>query len=238
VKERHLKLPEMICAEKTGPHNMLDGLPASVAERLLARQRTISLPQGGTLFEKGDAGNGCYWLRQGVLTVSASSARAQQRIIAILGPGAIVGEMAMIDGQPRSATVQAVRNSLLSFVSRAAFDDELSRHPEFYNHIMLTLAARLRQSDEDRVAATFLTVEARVARALLSFARHLGEDIGGRVRILHKVTQIDLAAMAGVSRDSVSSALAVWNRQKIVEGAGRDGYVVDEARLKMEAALK
>jgi len=142
----------------------------------------------------------------------------------------------MIDGRPRSATVQAVRDCVLTFVSRAAFTDMMNRHPELYRNIVMTLAARLRQSDDDMVASSFLTVRARVARALLEFARHLGEDVGsGRIRIRRKITQSDLAAMAGVARESVSRTLRGWLRQKILEGSSRAGYVVQEARLRGEA---
>src|SRR5215467_12506216 len=121
------------------------------------------------LFERGDPGDGCYWLLRGVLAVCVGSAAGEQRILAILGAGAIVGELAMIDGLPRSATVQALRDCELTFVSRAAFTEMLSQRPELYIDIATTLAARLRQSDEDLAASSFLTVRARVARALLQF---------------------------------------------------------------------
>ena len=87
------------------------------------------------------------------------------------------------------------------------------------------------------MASSFLTVRARVARALLVLARHLGEDLGeGRIRVQHRITQSDLAAMAGVARESVSRTVSGWNKQKILEGSSRAGYVVHEARLKREAA--
>ena len=136
----------------------------------------------------------------------------------------------------RSASVQ-VRDCALTFVGRAAFTELLRRHPEFYSDVATTLAERLRQSDEDMVASSFLTVHARVARALLQFARHLGEDMGsGRIAIRHRITQSDLAAMAGVARESVSRTLRDWHRQKLLEGSTRDGYVVHKARLDRAAA--
>jgi CRP/FNR family transcriptional regulator len=215
----------------------LGGLPREFAGSLLAGERTINLHEGETLFERGDAGDSCYWLRSGVLTVCVASAAGEQRILAILGPGAIVGELAMIDGLPRSATVQAVRACVLTFISRAALTDMLRRHPELYRDIVMTLAARLRQSDEDMVASSFLTVRARVARALLQFARQLGEDVGsGRIAIRHRITQSDLAAMAGVARESVSRTLRGWHRHKIVEGSSRAGYIVHKDRLERDAA--
>jgi CRP/FNR family transcriptional regulator len=224
--------PEMI-----GVHNLLGGLPREFAGKLLAGERMLKLREGETLFERGDAGDGCYWLRRGVLAVCVASATGEQRILAILGPGAIVGELAMIDGLPRSASVQAVRDCELTFVSRAAFTDMLRRHPDLYRDIVTTLAARLRQSDEDMVASSFLTVSARVARSLLQFAHQLGEDVGsGRILIRHRITQSDLAAMAGVARESVSRTLREWHRQKVLEGSSRAGYVVHKTRLEGAAA--
>ena len=225
-------------SEKFGPNNLLGRLPREIAGKLLATERTVTLSEGEILFERGDAGDGCYWLRRGVLKVSVESAAGEERILAILGPGAIVGELAMIDGLPRSATVHAVRPSELTFISRSAFSEMLRGSPQLYADIVKTLAGRLRQSDEDMVASTFLSVSARVARALLQFARHLGQEIGpGQLQIRHRITQSDLAAMAGVARESVSRTLRGWSRQKILEGSSRGGYVVNEARLKGEASV-
>jgi CRP/FNR family cyclic AMP-dependent transcriptional regulator len=222
-----------IAPEQVG---LLGRLPREFSGKLLAGERTIKLREGETLFERGDAGDGCYWLRSGVLTVCVTSGSGEQRILAILGPGAIVGELAMIDGLPRSATVQAVRDCVLTFVSRAALTDMLRRHPELYSDIVKTLAARLRQSDEHMAASSFLTVRARVARALLEFAGQLGEEAGsGRILIRHRITHSDLAAMAGVARESVSRTLSGWQRQKILEGSSRDGYVVHKVTLESEA---
>ena len=81
----------------------------------------------------------------------------------------------MIDGLPRSATVQAVRDSEPTFVCRAAFTEMLHQHPELYVDIVTTLAARLRQSDQDMMASSLLTVRARVARACSSSPAYFGE---------------------------------------------------------------
>ena len=163
-------------AETDRPSPSAGQASARGPRKLLLGERPLKLPEGDTLFERGDIGDGCYWLRRGVLAVYVASATGDQRILALLGQNAIVGELAMIDGLPRSASVRALRECELSFVSRAAFTDMLKRHPELYNDIVTTLAARLRQTDEDLAASSFQTVRSRVARALLQFAHHLGEE--------------------------------------------------------------
>lgn len=223
--------------EEIGLHHLLGRLPRDVSFKLLAGKRTLRLREGMTLFERGDIGDGCYWLLQGVVAVTVASASGDERILALLGPNAIIGELAMLDGLPRSASVRALRDCELAFVSRVAFTELLHRHPELYEGIVTTLAARLRQSDEDMAASSFLTVRARVARALLQFARYLGEDAGsGRVQIRYRVTQNDLAAMAGVARESVSRTLGVWRRRNVLEGAGGRGFLVHRERLEEVAA--
>src|SRR5882757_4755371 len=103
-------------------HSLLFGLPREYFSRLLAKAPVVFVKQGKTLFEIGAAADGCYYLEHGVLKVSIASPQGgAERILAILGPGAIVGELAMIDGLPRSATVQALRDSRLTFLSRSTF---------------------------------------------------------------------------------------------------------------------
>ena len=107
--------------------------------------------------------------------------------ITILGPGSIVGELAIIDGLPRSATVVAIRDCKLSFISREAFLSCIREYPETYSDLVSTLVSRLREADDAMAAASFLTVKARVARTLLELAEHLGRETeSGRIVILHK----------------------------------------------------
>ena len=145
-----------------------------------------------------------------------------ERILAILGPGALVGELAMIDAQPRSASVTAARDSELSFISRAAFEQVAAAHPDVYRHIVRLLVRRLRDTNNVVAAMSFLSLKGRVAQALLSLAEAFGNDVGsGRILIRQKVTQSDLAAMAGIARENVSRILNDWMRAEAGEPARR-----------------
>ena len=97
----------------------------------------------------------------------------------MLGPGAFVGELAMIDRMPRSATVVALRDSVLRFIGRDTFEKSVKAHPET-SALVAILAARLRQTDEALAASSFLTVKARVARALLELTEFVGKPSGPR----------------------------------------------------------
>ena len=140
-----------------GAHNLLSGLPREYSSRLMAKAHAVSLEKGKTLFEIGAAGDGCYWLEEGVLKVSIASPQGAERILAILGAGSIVGELAMLDGLPRSATVQALRDCRLTFLARSVFLEILREHPEIYRHLLAILVERLRQADDEVAAASFLS---------------------------------------------------------------------------------
>ena len=103
--------------------SILEGLPAPLIKRLLKGAEEVALQDGERLFGEGDSGDGCYWLRSGLLKVSVSSPSGEKRTLAILGPGSIVGEIAMVDGLPRSANVHAISDCTLTFVSRDAFGE-------------------------------------------------------------------------------------------------------------------
>src|SRR5262249_58757185 len=85
----------------SAPRDLLSGLPADLAERLFAKARPVRLAAGREVFAAGDPGTGCYRIDQGLLKVTVSGAGGE-RLLAIVGPRAIVGELAMLDERPRS----------------------------------------------------------------------------------------------------------------------------------------
>ena len=109
--------------------SLLSALPAHLSERLFDNASTVRLKTDEVLFLAGDAGDGCYRVDDGLLKVTMVSRSGTERILAFLGQSAIVGELSIIDGLPRSASVVAVRAAVLSFLSRAAFEDFAATHP-------------------------------------------------------------------------------------------------------------
>jgi CRP/FNR family transcriptional regulator, cyclic AMP receptor protein len=209
-------------------------LPADFAEKLFGHAETVTLPRNQTLFRAGDSGDGCYRVIDGLLKVTAPSQR--ERILAIRGPGALIGELSLIDGAPRSAAVTAIREARLSFLPRAAFETFAAVHPEIYRHICVLLARQLRNNNDALVATSFLSVKGRAARALLSLADAFGEDVGaGRILIHQKVSQSDLAAMAGIARENLSRILQEWMRDKLIKRLASYYCVENKAALEREA---
>jgi CRP-like cAMP-binding protein len=220
----------------TPPENILDALPNELSRGLFAKGRILSLAGGQVLFLAGAQGDGCYRLEEGLLKASVAARNGSERILAVLGPGCVVGELSMIDGAPRSASVTGLRHSKLCFVSQSDFEVFGQSHPETYRHIIAMLARRLRDTNSALAASSFLSVKGRVARALLSLADAFGKDVGsGRILIWQKVTQSDLAAMAGIARENVSRVLKDWTEHAMVSRLA--GYYCLEKKdaIKCEA---
>jgi CRP/FNR family cyclic AMP-dependent transcriptional regulator len=219
-------------------HSLLSGLPNHLSAVLFTGAKPMQLKADQLLFLAGDPGDGCYRVEDGLLKVTMVSRSGTERILAFLGTRAIVGELSMIDGRPRSASVVTVRAAKLSFLSRAAFDDFANKHPEIYKSLVTLLASRLRETDAVVAAGSFLPLRGRVACTLLELAQDFGQDVGsGRVVIRQKIGQSDLAAMAGIARENVSRILNDWKRRKLVSRLSGYYCLENKAKLQHEAEL-
>lgn len=214
-------------------NQFLASLPPEMSSGLFGKATPVKLSADELLFSAGDEGNGCYRIESGLLKLSILSEDGGERILDILGPGAIVGELSMIDAAPRSTAVYALLDSQLSFISRGAFIAFAERNPDLYRHITSLLAARVREMNDVAMAWSFLSLEGRVAYALLELAEACGEEIdGGRMLIKQKVEQSDIAAMAGIARENASRILNKLTRDKII--SRHAGYYCIEVREKVE----
>jgi CRP-like cAMP-binding protein len=217
---------------------LLSGLPEHVLASLFKSATPARLKAREILFLDGDAANGCYRVEEGLLKVTMVSRSGTERVFAILGPGAIVGELGVIDGLPRSASAVAVRHTALSFLSRAAFEEFAQEHPEIYKSLVAVIAARLRDTDAVIAAGSFLPLRGRLAATLLELAENFGQDVGsGRIVIRQKLGQSDLAAMAGIARENASRILGDWKRGKLVTRLSGYYCLENKAKLQKEAEL-
>jgi CRP/FNR family transcriptional regulator, cyclic AMP receptor protein len=226
--------------QSIGPTNqgLLAALPEYLFTNLFSRATPVRLKTDEVLFLAGDTGDGCYRVEDGLLKVTMVSRAGTERILAFLGPGAIVGEMSIIDRLPRSASVVAVRAATLSSLSRADFVDFAKKYPQVYETLLTLLAARLRETDSTIAAGTFLPLRGRVACTLLELAQEFGQDVGsGRIVIHQKIGQSDLAAMAGIARESVNRILNDWKRRKLVSQLSGYYCIENKAELQNEAQL-
>jgi CRP/FNR family cyclic AMP-dependent transcriptional regulator len=223
----------------TNKSSLLRSLPEQLSNALFKSATPVRLNAFEALFHAGDAGDGCYRVDDGLLKVTMTSPSGSERILAFLGSGTIVGELSMIDGLPRSASVVAVRPAALSFVSRAAFETFVEKHPELYKYLVKLMSARLRETDAAIAAGSFLPPEGRLACILIQLADNFGQDLGdGRTTIRQRIGQSDLAAMAGLSRERANRIINHWERCQIISRSSGYYCIENKDQLQHEAELK
>jgi len=217
---------------------LLSELPADLPTKLFANANRVRLAAGKILFRAGAPADGCYRVEDGLLKVTMVSRSGAERILEFLGPSAIVGELSILDGLPRSATVVAVRDATLSSVSRAEFEAFAEEHPEVYKSLVKLLARRLRDTDAVVAASSFLSLKGRVARTVLELVDHFGQEVApGRIVIHQKIGQNDLAAMAGIARENLTRVLNDWQRHKLLSRLSGYYCLEDKIQLQHQAKL-
>ncbi|MDN3718303.1 Crp/Fnr family transcriptional regulator [Roseibium salinum] len=150
---------------------------------------------------------------EGSLKVSLMSIDGDEQLLAVLGPGDLVGELALLDGRPRSATVIALKEAQLAFIDKAAFQRFADEKPAVYRHMLSIVGKRLRHANDVLAARSFLPLPGRVAQTLLQLSETFGKPLdNGRVLIHYKLSQADIANMAGAARENVSRVLNDWKR--------------------------
>ncbi|MEM6664915.1 MAG: Crp/Fnr family transcriptional regulator [Pseudomonadota bacterium] len=216
----------------------LGGLSPELADAMAKIARIVPLPSGKVLFEAGDPGNGFYSVLEGSLKVSLMSQEGDEQLLAVLGPGSVVGELAIFDGRPRSATVAALKQSRLAFIDRQSFERLAEERNDIYRHMLRIVGGRLRHANDVFAARCFLPMNGRVAQTLLQLADTFGKVVPeDRVLINYKVSQADIANMSGMARENASRILNSWKRDGLISRISGYYCIEDKAALEAAAAL-
>jgi CRP-like cAMP-binding protein len=200
-------------------------------ERISRVSVARAFPAGVRVFHEGDHSDACYLVRSGDLRVTREHPDGRAIALATLGPGDLFGELAMLDGEARSASVETLTDSELLALPAADVRRLLADRPEISVKLIAALVRRLRETNERVARQSFQTVPSRVAGVLTQL---IAEESAseGRHGITIRMTQADLAQLAGTSRESVSRFLATLERAGVVQvGRGRV-TVVEPRRLR------
>lgn len=182
----------------------------AVLNRLMRRQE---LPAGARLMTSDTDGDSAYVIRHGAVKVHVEQEDGSDVIVAILGPGEIVGEMSVIDRKTRSGSVVTLEDSVVFWIDREALQHCLRTMPKLTLNLTEILSRRIRIANERIKALATLDVYGRVAHHLLVLAEEYGEAVEGGTRIPIRLTQGDLASLVGASRVRVNQALVQLKRR-------------------------
>jgi len=185
---------------------------ASLAEadlqNLASLLRRKSLTKGEILFRQGDEGTVLYVILQGRIKISVSR-RMDKMTLAILGQGEFLGEMALLDGLPRSADAMAMEDSHLYALNRKDFLPFLINNENAVHAILYSLSMRLRKTDDQLTEMCFLNLSARLAKKLVELAASLAADENNPQACTLKISQHELGNILGVSRESINKELKI-----------------------------
>jgi CRP-like cAMP-binding protein len=186
---------------------------------------------GDTICRKGDPGDAMYVILKGQVRIVLPAPDGNEALICTLDEGDFFGELSLIDGEPRSATIVATEATETLVLNREGFREFLRASPDVTLEILQALSRRLRQSDEFIADAAFLDVPGRLAKKLIELADKYGRPVPTGTAITLRVTQRDLAAMIGATRESVNKHLQSFRAQGMIGVDRRRLVVRDRDRL-------
>jgi CRP-like cAMP-binding protein len=196
----------------------------------------ISVKRGETVIQQGDAGDAVYVVVRGSLLASRVSRNGERRALNVIEAPASFGEIALLDGRPRSVSIEALEPCELLFVSRADFLGLLARDPRLVDGLLRELGRMIRRLTDQVADESLLDLSARVAKTLVRLIEpHVTNDPKATPTV--SLSQGKLAELAGGSRQSVNGALATLVSRGLVRIEGRQIVVLDVAGLYARAGI-
>lgn len=214
------------------PDSLLRALSPEQLERLLAKSTRRTLKKGDVLINQGDEdGDFAVYLLSGALKISFVSAGGREIILNYCAPNELVGEIALLDSGPRTASVTAVVPSQALLLPTSSFLETVSTNPASVVGVMRELARRVRQLNLVVESDRTFSMGPRLARALVRLVDQNRDD----GHLIYNPSQNDLGAFAGLARENVSRLLSEWENQGIIEREGRALVVRDAEYLELLA---
>ncbi|HKY85419.1 MAG TPA: Crp/Fnr family transcriptional regulator [Pseudorhodoplanes sp.] len=207
-------------------HPLFSGLSADIIERLCAYAKMKEIKRGATIFTKGEPGQSMFAVCGGTVKISVPSAEGKDAVFNFIDEGGIFGEIALLDGRPRTADAIAITKCQLMMIDRRDFLPLLRSHPELAARIIEVLCTRLRHTSEQVEDIVFLDLPGRLAKALLHLAGSRDTSAKNQKRSQKiAITQREIGQVIGMSRESTNKQLRDWQRRKWIK-VERGGIVI------------
>jgi len=201
------------------------------AAELRASMTETTLARGESLFHEGDPGDRLYVIVDGKVKLHRASADGRENMLQVVGPGEMIGELALFDPGPRSATATALTEVKLLGLGHGDLQPWLSARPEVAMALLRAISRRLRRTNDVMSDLVFADVPGRVAKALLDLSRRFGVQSEEGIHVVHDLTQEELAQLVGASRETVNKALADFAQRGWLRLEARAVILMDVERL-------
>jgi len=196
---------------------LFESLKSDERANLTTLLRRLALEKGEVLFRKGDEGTALFIIIQGAIKIVYSSKSGDEVTLAIFSKGDFFGEMALLDGMPRSADAVAIEETKLFILDRHDFSSFIVNNPGALHSVLYALSMRIRKTDDMLGETCFMSISMRLARRLVEMAeKKAGHDSGKKTPIELKLRQRDLASLLGVSRESINKELKTLRDRGVV----------------------
>ena len=201
-----------------------------IADKMVAKH----FENGNYIFLEDSEGEQCFFVLEGSVKVTRLSKDGREVILAMLNEGDFFGEMSLLDGESRSANVIALEKTKVLTLDRNDFIAVVNDYPQIAVQLLKELARRLRKSDRHIASLSLSDAEKRIALCIIRFADEQGVIQNGKVSIPKTPIQQDIANMAGTSRETVSRALGLLEKEDLIERNGRELIILDYKKFIKE----
>ena len=208
---------------------IFEALDPDTKQKLAKASRVQGVAAGDQIFAMGTPGNSMIAIAQGSVRITVQTPTARDMVLADLNEGDVFGEIAMLDGKERSADAKALTNCTLVVLERSIIMRTMAENPELPLHLINTLCARVRRSDERMLDLAFLQLPSRLAKTLLRLSD------GPPVQKKLSLSQSELADMLGSSRENVNRCLRKWQNDGIIKM--HNGWLILQDRDTIERVL-
>jgi CRP/FNR family cyclic AMP-dependent transcriptional regulator len=214
-------------------NRLFRGLSVGTIQQIASLSVRRLFPEGAIIFSQGDPGDALYGVVTGKVRISASAPDGKEMFLNIMEPGDTFGEIALLDGNPRTAAASATAASELLVIMRDPFLLLLQREPTLSIHLLRLLCQRIRWTSGLAEDSALLAVPARLARRLLSLAKLHGHQTLDGMHLA--ISQEDIARFLGISRQVVNQYLQTWKANGWVE-LGRAKLTILDAQALQRTA--
>jgi CRP-like cAMP-binding protein len=213
---------------------MFEHLATEDLEQLSGLLQQRHYNKGEVIFHQGDVGTALFIVRMGEVAIRLSSSEGKEVILALLGRGDAFGELALLDGEPRSTDAVSRDESDLLRLNQEDFRRFLSERPQVAMALLAVLSRMVRRVTQLVHDSAFLDARARLARVLLDLARTQGQPAAEGGIVIPRLTQVELANLCGVTRESANKWLSFYKREGLLTVEGGQITLVNPERLRRD----
>jgi CRP/FNR family transcriptional regulator, cyclic AMP receptor protein len=215
-------------------NRLFRGLSAATIQQIAALAIRRPYEPDAIVFSQGDPGDALYGVVTGKVRISASTREGKEMFLNIMEPGDTFGEIALLDGNPRTAAATTTAPCELMIIPRGQFLALLQREPTVAIHLLQLLCQRIRWTSGQAEDSALLTVPNRLARRLLSLAKLHGQQSPKGIQLV--ISQEEMGRFLGISRQAVNQYLQEWRGKGWVDVGRGKVTVLDEAALQTMAS--